>query len=154
MKLIIMRHAEAGQHRLDALRTLTDRGRTDSRSVARSLAESAWYPRTVWCSPLVRARQTADIIASSLDLDVQEKPFLTPDDLPETVTDALQGFSAETPLLLVSHMPLVGALAGLLLESRASSLPMATSQAICLEMDIAAAGCAEFRAQFLAESRD
>jgi phosphohistidine phosphatase len=152
MKLIVMRHGEAGRHQCDSLRALTGRGQVESEKVARAMAVDRWLPRTIWCSSLVRARQTAAIAAACFNLDVLEQPFLKPEDAPEAVIDALQRFDGETPILLVSHMPLVGALAGLLIEGRVTSIPLGTSQAICLEMDIAAAGCALLRKQFCADS--
>lgn len=143
LKLIIMRHGEAGRHQSDAARPLTDRGREESDRVAQAMAAD-WRPRAIWCSPLTRARQTARIIADRVSLDVTEQPFLKPEDPPELAIEALQKYRGDTPLVLVSHMPLVGVLAGLLVEGRAGQIPFATSQAVCLEMDIAAAGCAEF----------
>lgn len=152
MKLIVMRHGEAGRHPVDALRPLTARGRADTERVARDLRAGDWQPEIVWCSTLVRAQQTAGILASYFSLDVQEQPFLKPEDPLAPVISALQSYAGEAPLLLVSHMPLVGALAGQLTEDRFSHIPFSTSQAVCLEMDVAAVGCADFLRQYCGES--
>lgn len=152
MKLIVMRHGEAGRHEKDALRPLTERGRAETGRVAQALRAGDWQPGAVWCSTLLRARQTARLVADYCGLEALEQPFLKPEDSIEAVISALQGYNRETPLLLVSHMPLVGALAGQLTEDRFSSIPFTTSQAVCLEMDVAAIGCAELRAQYCGDS--
>lgn len=152
MQLIIMRHGEAGLHRQDSLRALTPRGEMESERVARAIGASVFRPAAIWCSSLIRAQQTAGIAARCLGLEVQEQPWLKPEDPVDGVIDALQRYQGSSPLLVVSHMPLVGALAGRLIESRATSIPMATSQAICLEMEIAAEACAEFRGQWCPEA--
>src|SRR5690554_2482042 len=109
MKLLIMRHGEAGRHQLDEERELTDAGRAETERVVRLIADSQWRPNEIWCSTLVRARQTAAIAAELFNCRVTEKPFLTPDDDPGLCLDALTDAGSDS-LLLVSHMPLVGTL--------------------------------------------
>ena len=106
MKLLIMRHGEAGWHAQDERRELTDAGRQQVARVAAQLAEGDFRPELIWCSPLVRARQTAAIVAERLNCPIEEKLFITPDDDPARCLDALLVNTA-SPLLLVSHMPLV-----------------------------------------------
>ncbi len=148
MKLLIMRHGEAGWHQQDEQRELTDIGRVATDSVVRQIADSPWRPEEIWCSTLVRARQTAAIAAELLNCQVIEKPFLTPDDDPGLCLDALLEAGSGTRLL-VSHMPLVGVLTSLLVDGQRQGAPFATSQALGLEMVVAGPGCAELRAQFL-----
>ncbi|SFM56742.1 SixA phosphatase family protein [Marinobacter zhejiangensis] len=148
MNLVIMRHGEAGWHTLDQERALTERGRLATAEVAHRLAESVFRPSLIWCSPLVRAHQTAAIVSGILNCPVQEKPFLTPDDDPGLSLDAL---IQEPPkkLMIVSHMPLVGALSTLLVDGHRHGIPFMTSQAVVLDMPIAGPGCADLREQFL-----
>jgi phosphohistidine phosphatase len=66
MKLSVMRHGPAEEEAdsgIDADRALTAAGRERVRNVAKALLESAEEPVEVIMSPLVRAVQTAEIVA-------------------------------------------------------------------------------------------
>jgi phosphohistidine phosphatase len=148
VQLIIMRHGEAGYHSLDGQRELTEYGRQAVAEVAAQIAESPWRPRTLWCSPLVRARQTAAIASEILNCPVYEKEFITPDDDPGKCLDAVLE-SSESQLMIVSHMPLVGSLATLFVDGHRQGIPLMTAQAVVLDMPVAGPGCADLKAQFL-----
>ncbi|WP_111496314.1 MULTISPECIES: SixA phosphatase family protein [Marinobacter] len=150
MNLIIMRHGEAGWHSLDQERELTEAGRFATGTVANQIASSSWRPQLIWCSPLVRAQQTAAIVSGVINVPVIERPFLTPDDDPGQCLDALliEDDLPET-LMIVSHMPLVGALSTLLVDGHRRGIPFMTSQAVVLDMPIVGPGCGDLRAQFL-----
>ncbi|MDI9245436.1 histidine phosphatase family protein [Marinobacter sp. CHS3-4] len=148
MQLIIMRHGEAGYHSLDRQRELTEFGRQSVADVAAQIAESPWRPRAIWCSPLVRARQTAAIASEILNCPVEEKSFITPDDDPGECLDAVLEIP-ESPLMIVSHMPLVGSLATLFVDGHRHGIPLMTAQAIVLDMPVAGPGCADLKAQFM-----
>lgn len=148
MQLLIMRHGEAGWHTLDQERELTESGRRGVAEVAAQMAESPWRPKLIWSSPYVRARQTAAIVSEILNCPVEEKMFITPDDDPGECLDALID-QHESPLLIVSHMPLVGSLATLLVDAHRRGIPFMTSQAVMLDMPVVGPGCADLKAQFL-----
>ena len=148
MKLLIMRHGEAGWHAQDEQRELTDAGRQQVARVAAQLAEGNCRPEIIWCSPLVRARQTAAIVAERLNCPIEEKLFITPDDDPARCLDALLVNTA-SPLLLVSHMPLVGVLTSLLTEGHRRSSVFITAQAVLLDMSAVGPGCADLKNRFL-----
>ncbi|WP_097461268.1 phosphohistidine phosphatase SixA [Mangrovitalea sediminis] len=146
MQLIIMRHGEAGWHSDDRQRALTDAGRIRAELVARQISASEdWRPAQLWCSPLVRARQTADIVGRVLGLVAEERSFLTPDDDPAQCLDMLQVLGEEATVMLVSHMPFVGALTTLLVEGHRRGIPFGTAQAVRLVMPVAGPGCAELK---------
>lgn len=146
MQLIIMRHGEARWHSDDYQRELTEVGRAQVTSAAQGMASSSdWAPTRIWCSPLVRARQTAELVGQALGLAVEERAFLTPDDDPAQCIDALQKLDADDSIMLVSHMPFVGALTTLLVDGHRRGMPYATAQAMRLEMPVAGAGCAELK---------
>jgi phosphohistidine phosphatase len=72
MKLYVMRHGPAEDHAptgRDSDRALTPSGRDRVRSVARVLVEQDEAPLTIFSSPLVRALQTAEIVAAVTKLD-------------------------------------------------------------------------------------
>ncbi|KXS46276.1 MAG: phosphohistidine phosphatase, partial [Marinobacter sp. T13-3] len=54
-----------------------------------------------------------------------------------------------TPLMLVSHMPFVGALSTLLVDGHRRGIPFMTSQAVLLDMPVVGPGCADLKTQFL-----
>lgn len=148
MQLLIMRHGEAGWHQQDQQRQLTEAGRYHVGEVAAQIAASPWRPALIWVSPYVRARETSAIASEILNCPVEEKPFLTPDDDPGLCLDALLEYEGP-PLLLVSHMPLVGSLATLLVDGHRRGIPFMTSQAVLLDMPVVGPGCADLKAQFL-----
>lgn len=72
MKLFVMRHGPAEDHSLtgrDGDRALTPSGRDRVRSVAKALVEHDEAPFNVVSSPLVRALQTAEIVAAVTKLE-------------------------------------------------------------------------------------
>lgn len=148
MQLIIMRHGEAGWHSLDQQRTLTESGRRQVAETAAQIADSPWRPELIWSSPYVRAQQTAAIVAEILNCPVEEKAFITPEDNPGLCLEALLE-NRHAPLMLVSHMPLVGILSTLLIDGHRRGLPFMTSQAVVLDMPVVGPGCADLKAQFL-----
>ncbi|HSH48044.1 MAG TPA: phosphohistidine phosphatase SixA [Halomonas sp.] len=148
--LLIMRHGEAGPGRVDRERELTRRGQAEARLMGGWLAANINHsPRLrVVASPYRRAQQTAALVADALagagiDIGVETLDGITPDDAPEDVVDWLLEQPGGRPLLLISHMPLVGALTGLLVEGRADRGPGFVTAAVAeLEAEVWAAGAA------------
>lgn len=149
--LWIMRHGEAAPGWPDAQRELTVHGQQEVVRMAEWLTSTLEEQRLerlhIAASPYVRARQTAAIVAERLGRPVDTLPLITPNDPPEPVIDWLQHNADGVPWLLVSHMPLVGALTGRLIEGGIrSSLAMPTAAIAALEADVWAAGCARLTA--------
>lgn len=74
MKLYVMRHGPAEESSLtgrDGDRALTPEGRERTRAVARALLVQGEAPLTIISSPLVRALQTAEIVAATTDLEMR-----------------------------------------------------------------------------------
>lgn len=68
MRVVLMRHGEAVDMRsapTDALRWLTDAGRQSATSVGKALARLDLPYSCIYTSPLVRAVQTAEILAAT-----------------------------------------------------------------------------------------
>ena len=77
MRLLLIRHGEAKRDgRPD--HGLTSKGRKQAHSVARALDEAGdlGASAALFCSPLPRARQTAEAIAGRTDLEIQTEPDL------------------------------------------------------------------------------
>ncbi|WP_442489176.1 phosphohistidine phosphatase SixA [Halomonas litopenaei] len=146
-RLLIMRHGEATPGFPDEARRLTTRGEDEARAMGRWLAsrdDIDWRRLKVLASPYVRAQQTAALVLEALpeEVSLDTLDIITPDDSPEAVVDWLTLESGEGPLLLVSHMPLVAALTGLLAEGRAGAgVGFVTAAVAELEAGVRAAGC-------------
>ena len=75
MILHLLRHAHAGDSTTwpgpDAERPLTKKGRDQATRLGRFLATNGIRPDAIMSSPKVRAQQTAEIVATALDLTVR-----------------------------------------------------------------------------------
>lgn len=124
MDIILFRHGHAiddtGSRALgDTGRWLSAKGRERTRSMGRKLcARKKRCPQEIWTSPLVRAVQTAEILAEAAELEeaVYVRDELSPGHDPATVVDLLSTYSGPEPLMLVGHEPLLSGLAAVLLE--------------------------------------
>lgn len=141
MKLFIVRHGEAeSQAPSDAERQLTARGVAALEGLWEGLAGQV-KPTMLLVSPYVRAQQTADVIARYYPgVKRQTLDCITPDDDPRRVLAWLGQQADPDGWMLVSHMPLVALLTGLLTEADGSRVPFATGTVACLEMEVMAAG--------------
>ena len=100
MRVLIVRHAEAGPGSPDDLRTLTTAGRERARGLGRRLREQGFEPDAVLSSPLLRARETAAALAlGEPEADERLAPGATPDDIREAVLER-----GET-VIVVGHQP-------------------------------------------------
>lgn len=148
MRLWLLRHGQAGPYVQtgDHLRELTAQGRREVLHAAGHLLGEQLD--TILVSPYVRARQTAELVHEALErrpaLQVQDG--ITPDDDPRGALRLLAE-RQEGHLLVVTHQPLVGALAGLLVHgSLQQSLPFNTASLALLEGEAALAGLMSLRA--------
>lgn len=101
----------------DAGRVLSPEGRRLVERLAERLAKDGWAPIPAFVSPLVRARQTAELLAAAIPagLPIIVLPELHPEGTPAGVLDVLTPLlEPESHVLLVGHQPLLGELAGLL----------------------------------------
>ncbi len=107
MDVFFLRHAEAepGSGN-DFVRELTEKGRRQADRAARYLAEK--FPKTllVVTSPVTRARQTAEVVATALDLDLRVADWLACGMSPAECFEGLAEFSdCGGPVVLVGHEP-------------------------------------------------
>lgn len=122
-ELLILRHAiaidrdEAAALGLsDAERPLTDKGQRRMGQIAAGIHRLSERPALILSSPLLRARQTAEILATrynSCTLDIIEE--LVPGASLQQLIKVLQKQQLTGPLVVVGHEPDLSSLAGLLL---------------------------------------
>jgi len=115
-----MQHGEAKPESEDASRPLTERGRLEVERVARHAARLGLGIALVEHSGKLRARQTADIVASHLQPHprVEQRTGLAPNDAPGELARAL--LDPCEPRLLVGHLPHLTRLASLLVVGDAA----------------------------------
>jgi phosphohistidine phosphatase len=101
VRVIVVRHAKAAPGEPDELRSLTDQGREAARMLAELLAERE--PDAVVSSPLLRARETAQAIATAAGLEADVDEHLAPGADADDLRAAVSG-RGET-VVAVGHQP-------------------------------------------------
>lgn len=115
MKLYLIQHGEAKSEAEDPERSLTGRGEEDVRRVAAVAKKMDIQSSKVYHSGKRRAQQTADIIASALNLPVEPAQGLSPLD---DVRPWAERISREAKdVMIVGHLPFLDKLASFLLCS-------------------------------------
>jgi phosphohistidine phosphatase len=104
----------------DSKRPLSADGMSKMEKIARGLARLELELDVILTSPLIRTRQTADIVAAELD---QHPPIVNADALAPggdfaAVMTALEKQSRRSRIALVGHEPAIGELAARLIGSR------------------------------------
>ena len=149
MKLYLVRHASASDIApSDAERALTKEGREESRIVGAALLKAGTKPEQILTSPLLRARQTADIIAAELKFQNEVAVF---DELNNgrsiaQLLRAIKDFDGAREIIIVGHMPsLAEHLAALLGSDNPAALSMGKASVACVEFNEPRAGHGELR---------
>jgi phosphohistidine phosphatase len=111
VKCYLVRHGTAAAGPDDRARPLTPAGRTEATATARALAAHGVEVSEIRHSGLVRARETAEILAGNLapPRGVRATTGLAPDDDPDVAAAELA--LAAAPLMLVGHLPHLARLA-------------------------------------------
>lgn len=130
MNLLVIRHARASSVKEfaetgadDDLRPLTEDGRERMRLGAAGLHRLVEELDVIATSPLVRARETADIIAAEFDgPEVMELEELRPSAPPEAFVDWLQDAGAQETIAIVGHEMQLRELIGWLLTGKAEPI--------------------------------
>lgn len=130
MKLLLVRHAIAEDADTfiaaggsDAQRPLTEMGRKKMRKGANRLRVQVREIDLLACSPMLRARETADLIARAFgDLPVVERSELDYRYPPEAVLEWLAQSPTEGLVVAVGHEPQLSLLSGLLLAGEVRPL--------------------------------
>ncbi len=119
MNILIVRHgiAEEISSGGDSHRALTEEGRCKIKQVATGLARIKPEIERIYSSPLVRAEQTAQIIAESLRTNVEIMIELSPGHSPMDLCQRLSEIRNVSGVMLVGHEPNCSELASYLLGS-------------------------------------
>lgn len=128
MKLVIVRHADAGDReefaksgKPDELRPLSDKGRKQMRSAAEGLRALVPNVDLIATSPYVRALETAEIVADVYKgVEPDTTGSLEPESAPEDLVEWLRKRNADV-VVVVGHEPDLGALATWLMSGQTTS---------------------------------
>lgn len=117
MKIYLIRHGEAIDHetnsvKSDEYRFLTIKGRLTTRKVAKNLKEELEATDRIFTSPLTRAVQTSEVIATSIKYknDVEIANELRIGSSISKVIDLIHQNSELSSMVLVGHEPMMGML--------------------------------------------
>ncbi|MEX2109156.1 MAG: phosphohistidine phosphatase SixA [Gemmatimonadaceae bacterium] len=144
MQLLVIRHgiaedAEkfAATGKDDSLRPLTKAGKRKMKEVAAGLLEIVETVDVLAASPLVRAQQTAEIVAKAYDdITVDTVEALSPGSDPSDLLDWLGRHASAEVVAVVGHEPHLGMLVTwLMTERRESRVAMSKGGAALLEFD-------------------
>jgi phosphohistidine phosphatase len=139
VNVVVIRHGPAGdpeawkaEGRDDRLRPLTSDGKKDMREAAFGLATLQPQVDIVATSPLVRAVQTAELIASQFGCKVVTVDALTPDQEPSKALDWLRTLPSDQTAALVGHEPHLSSLVSYMLAGKTGSFVELKKGGACL----------------------
>ena len=140
MELILVRHGKAEDHGHpggDGARALTAKGRRQSGKVGRYLRAEGLVPDLVLTSPLVRARETAELLCEAAEADppvVQE--WLVCGMRPQEALHELAAYAGTMETVaIVGHEPDFSRLVGYLLGAEAGHVRVKKASIIYLSID-------------------
>ncbi len=103
MLVFLVRHVHSDPGEPDELRPLSARGRGEAQSLAQRLAAHPTPPRLVLTSPVLRARETAEMLAGATGADLRVDERLAPGASAEKLQESVGGESG--PVAAVCHQP-------------------------------------------------
>lgn len=138
MRLYLVRHGIAtekigGEVRNDMQRPLTDGGRAETKAVALGLKRLGIAPDVILTSPLVRARQTAEILGDVLapKNGLRIADALAPAGRDSDLYKVLKEYERANEVFLVGHEPDIGRLVATLLWAGPELVIAFKKSAVC-----------------------
>jgi phosphohistidine phosphatase len=130
-ELYLMRHGEAAAGADDAVRPLSDVGLASAQSIAALARRGGVKVDMIVHSGLVRARQTADVLANSLayDSDLDSRPDMKAEDAIDATLEWLLAAPDSQTICLVGHVPFLDRLIGALTTGSKSNSPVSLAPA-------------------------
>jgi len=135
MRIYLVQHAKAIAAELDPTRPLSQEGQREMEQMAFWFKKQDLDLSAIWHSPLLRAKQSAEIVAYILKdaTLLKEVNELRPNEPVQAL--ALQLAKLREPVMLIGHIPFLASLCGLFLTGNEGLQPLAfyNSGIICLE---------------------
>lgn len=124
-QIILLRHAHAeppARDQDDAARPLTEGGQREAKAAAAWLVDHAFKPDVVLCSPAVRTRDTAAVVAGALGAESRlQSDARIYEATPATLIGLLDEHAEADSVLLVGHNPGLETLVALLTDGTSDS---------------------------------
>jgi phosphohistidine phosphatase len=140
MRLFVMRHGIAEDRELwhgpDEARPLTFKGMEKTRLAARGLAHLEIRPEVVASSPLIRARQTADIVGEELHITSRVAIWPALEEAGFQSLCANLNRTGEQSTLIVGHEPGLSRFVAQLLTGAADGFAMQFKKAAVCALDV------------------
>ncbi|MFI4938231.1 MAG: phosphohistidine phosphatase SixA [Candidatus Berkiellales bacterium] len=137
MKLYLVRHGDALAEAIDPSRPLSEKGKIEIQSVARSIAPFNIKVKYLFHSGKLRAAQTAQILSTVISTQepIQERKGLDPLDPVSAFVEELQFYQDD--IMLVGHLPFMGLLVSSLIVNDENSplVAFSTGCIVCLERE-------------------
>ena len=143
MRLYLIQHGEAVAKEVHPDRPLTDSGRDDVRLVGAVLAGAGVRISRVINSGKVRARQTAEILASAIAPGIAVEDVasgLAPNDSTDWLAEAVDRWTGDT--MAVGHLPFMGRMVSRLVAGSEAGgiVDFRPGSVVCVEREQAGAG--------------
>jgi phosphohistidine phosphatase len=138
MHLFLIRHTHAVTAEENPRRPLSARGQSDALRLAGFLRQTTVFrPAQYWHSPLVRAAETARMLAMAIDPEalLVETDDLRPEDDPELMAHRLAEYPTSHALALVGHEPHLSSLATLLVRGQTHPIQFAFRKGAVLALE-------------------
>ena len=137
MQLLLLRHGKAENSSPDGdfARRLEEKGHGQARHAARVLAAAGLLPELVLCSPVLRARQTAETFSEAAGMPGPVvQPWLSCGMSPETALQELVLFPEFERLMIVGHEPDFSRLVERCLGTTADCVEIRKGSVTCIEL--------------------
>jgi len=131
MRIYLVQHGKAKSEEGDLEKPLTEEGRKETTAMAKSLKGKV-NPSKIYCSKILRAKQTAEIFAKYLGVKARSTDGIAPMDPIERALELL-----DDGVMIVGHLPYLSKLAAwLLLHDETRDIVKFThSGVLCLEKE-------------------
>ena len=137
MTLLLIRHATAAAHGLsggDFVRSLVEKGQEQSRRVGKFLKKHELIPDVLLSSPVLRAKETAEILAQEDCPKPIIESWLACGMRPEVALQELTAYREFQRVAIVGHEPDFSALVEHILGAEAYSIRVKKTSVISLEL--------------------
>ncbi len=110
-RIVLVRHAKPESGASSENPPLSEEGRDTHSRISEELKNQGIRPTKILSSPLLRAMQSAEIMAKEFGLDVQEEPILDGSRSAEEIVKEIQRTPDGESVFLVGHVPVMTELA-------------------------------------------
>jgi phosphohistidine phosphatase len=126
MDVFVLRHGKAGQHVPggdDSSRALTEKGKEEIEVIAQWMASREFSFDSIVTSPLIRAQETAEIVATGIgdEKKLEIWPSLSLSGDPAAICRKIAEKTGNSSLLLVGHEPALSSLISLIISGNTNA---------------------------------